>query len=144
MADCILAFLYICLSSQGLQAAEYERHYGDEVRARYAGFDLRVSAPDLVYRLDQAVEDIACGAGLCVTYHQWCEADLSYCEYTLQRHGPVELIVIQATSKYGPLPSDWRQRVVVRAQGSDAGLQLDQMTQISQTNDPAIVRRPRE
>lgn len=143
MGDCVLAFLYVCLSSQGLQTAEYEQHYGLEVRADYAGFALRVIAPDLVYTLDKDTEDVACGAGLCVTYHQWCEADLSYCEYTLQRHGPVELIVIQATSKHGPLPSDWRQRVVIRSQASDTEVRLEGMTRISRTRDPAIVRRPR-
>ncbi len=144
MGDCVLAFLYLCLSSQGLQAAEYERHYGSEVRAAYAGFDLRVSAPDLVYTLDPTVEDVFCGGGLCVTYHQWCEADMSYCEYTLQRHGPIELIVVQATSAGGALPSDWRQMVIVRSPASDAEVGLGDMTRISRTHDPAIVRRPRE
>lgn len=144
MGDCVLAFLCVCLSSQGLQAAEYEQHYGLEVRADYADFNLRVIAPDLVYWLDEDTEDVACGTGLCVTYHQWCEADLSYCEYTLQRYGPPELIVVQATSKDGPLPSDWRQRVVIRLQGSDTEARLEEMSRISQTRDPAVARRPRD
>ncbi len=144
MGDCVLAFLYVCLGSQGLQAAEYEQHYGLEVRADYAGFDLRVIAPDLVYTLDKETEDVACGAGLCVTYHQWCEADLSSCEYTLQRHGPPELIVVQATSKDGPLPSDWRQQVAIRSQGSDTEVRLEEMTRISQMREPAVARRPRD
>ncbi len=144
MGNCVLAFLYVCLSSQGLQTAEYEQHYGLEVRADYADFDLRVIAPDLVYTLDNGTEDVACSAGLCVTYHQWCEADLSYCEYTLQRHGPLELIVVHATSKDGPLPSDWRQRVVIRMEGSDAEVRLEEMTRVSQMRDPAVERRPRD
>ena len=144
MGDCVLAFMYICLSSAGLQTAEYEQHYGLEVRANYADVTLRVIAPDLVYTLDTYIEDFACSDQLCVTYHQWCEPDLSYCEYTLQRHGPVEMIVIQATSKHGPLLSDWRQRVGIRSQGSDTEVRLEEMTRISRTRDPAVVRRPRE
>ena len=143
MSDCVLAFVYVCLSSLGLQAAEYEQHYGVEVRAHYGAFELRVIAPDSIHTLDEAVEDVACDAELCVTYHQWCEDDLSYCRYQFQRRGLAEMIVVNATSKDGALPSNWRQRVVIRSPGLDAEVRLDEMTRISRTRDPAIVRRPR-